>query len=159
MCGRCMKTCPWNLEGIFKEKPFRWAAMNIPSSAPVLAKLDDTLGNGGLNPVKKWWWDLEVQQDGSYRPTREPVNKRSLQTDLNLKYEDQTLAVYPAPLAPPPYPYPFPMDREAGIEAYQSMITAKKYQQQIKNGDESACLLYTSPSPRDRQKSRMPSSA
>ena len=25
--------------------------------------------------------------------------------------------------------------------------------------DESACLLYTSPSPRDRQKSRMPSSA
>jgi reductive dehalogenase len=23
MCGRCMKTCPWNLEGIFKEKPFR----------------------------------------------------------------------------------------------------------------------------------------
>ena len=26
-------------------------------------------------------------------------------------------------------------------------------------GDEFACLLYTSPSPRDRQKSRMPSSA
>ena len=26
-------------------------------------------------------------------------------------------------------------------------------------GDEEACLLYTSPSPRDRQKSRMPSSA
>ena len=25
--------------------------------------------------------------------------------------------------------------------------------------DQSACLLYTSPSPRDRQKSRMPSSA
>ena len=143
MCGRCMKTCPWNLEGIFKEKPFRWAAMNIPASAPVLAKLDDTLGNGGLNPVKKGWWDLEVQQDGSYRPTREPVNKRSLQTDLNLKYEDQTLAVYPAPLAPPPHPYPFPMDREAGIEAYQSMITAKKYQQQIKNGDESAVHLYS----------------
>ena len=26
-------------------------------------------------------------------------------------------------------------------------------------GDQMACLLYTSPSPRDRQKSRMPSSA
>ena len=26
-------------------------------------------------------------------------------------------------------------------------------------GDDLACLLYTSPSPRDRQKSRMPSSA
>ncbi|MGB1208502.1 MAG: reductive dehalogenase, partial [Paracoccaceae bacterium] len=29
MCGRCMKTCPWNLEGLFKEKPFRWAAMHL----------------------------------------------------------------------------------------------------------------------------------
>ena len=28
-----------------------------------------------------------------------------------------------------------------------------------KIGDENPCLLYTSPSPRDRQKSRMPSSA
>ena len=30
---------------------------------------------------------------------------------------------------------------------------------QIKGGTSGACLLYTSPSPRDRQKSRMPSSA
>ena len=22
MCGRCMKTCPWNLEGLFKENHF-----------------------------------------------------------------------------------------------------------------------------------------
>ena len=29
----------------------------------------------------------------------------------------------------------------------------------VKTGDFTACLLYTSPSPRDRQKSRMPSSA
>ncbi|MEM9580070.1 MAG: reductive dehalogenase, partial [Pseudomonadota bacterium] len=48
MCGRCMKTCPWNLEGIFKEKPFRWAAMNMPAAAPLLAKLDDAVGNGSL---------------------------------------------------------------------------------------------------------------
>ena len=37
MCGRCMKTCPWNLEGVFKEAPFRWAAMNVPAAAPWLA--------------------------------------------------------------------------------------------------------------------------
>ncbi len=134
MCGRCMKTCPWNLEGIFKEKPFRWAAMNIPQAAPFLAKLDDKVGNGSLNPVKKWWWDLELQEDGGYRPTDKPVNARSLQTDLDLKFEDQTLAVYPANLAPHPYPYPFPMDREAGIEAYQAMITAEEYQQRMKDG-------------------------
>ena len=135
MCGRCMKTCPWNLEGIFKEKPFRWAAMNAPRMAPVLAKLDDAVNNGNLNPIKKWWWDLEIEADGGYRPTKQPVNERSLQKDLHLKYEDQTLAVYPAPLAPHPYPYPFPMDREAGIEAYQALITAEEYQARLLQGD------------------------
>lgn len=134
MCGRCMKTCPWNLEGLFAEAPFRWAAMNIPAAAPVLARLDDALGKGGLNPVKKWWWDLELDANGGYLAAKAPVNARALQKTLDLKYEDQTLAVYPAPLAPPPYPYPFPMDREAGIEAYQAMITADEYKLHVKNG-------------------------
>ncbi|MEL6519088.1 MAG: reductive dehalogenase, partial [Pseudomonadota bacterium] len=138
MCGRCMKTCPWNLEGLFAEKPFRWAAMNMPKAASVLAKLDDAVGNGGLNPVKKWWWDLELEEDGGYRPTRHPVNARDLQKDLDLKYEDQTLAVYPAHLAPHPWPYPFPMDREAGIEAYQAMITAEEYKARRAKGETGA---------------------
>lgn len=127
MCGRCMKTCPWNLEGLFAETPFRWAAMNMPGAARTLAKLDDMLGNGEINPVKKWWWDLEMVDDGAYRPSAHPVNERPLSKDLNLKFEDQTLAVYPAPLAPPPYNYPFPMDREAGIQAYSDMIPASEH--------------------------------
>ncbi|MEM6988458.1 MAG: reductive dehalogenase, partial [Pseudomonadota bacterium] len=90
MCGRCMKTCPWNLEGLFTERPFRWAAMHIPAAAPVLAKMDDAVGNGNLNAVKKWWWDLEIDEKGIYREAVHPVNKRSLQTDLDLKFEDQT---------------------------------------------------------------------
>ncbi|MGB0912727.1 MAG: 2Fe-2S iron-sulfur cluster-binding protein [Phaeobacter italicus] len=135
MCGRCMKTCPWNLEGIFKEKPFRWAAMNMPAAAPALAKLDDMVGNGEMNPAKKWWWDLELEDDGGYRPTRHPVNARALQKDLDLRYEDQTLAVYPAHLAPHPWPYPFPMDREAGIEAYQAMVTAEEYKARRARGE------------------------
>lgn len=142
MCGRCMKTCPWNLEGIFKEKPFRWAAMHIPKLAPALARLDDVVDNGTLNPVKKWWWDLEIEEDGGYRPTRHPVNTRALQKDLDLRYEDQTLAVYPAPLAPHPYPYPFPMDREAGIAAYQAMIPATTYRDKLRQGDDSVLHLY-----------------
>ncbi len=138
MCGRCMKTCPWNLEGLFAEKPFRWAAMNVPKAAPLLARLDDAAGRGGLNDIKKWWWDIELEEDGAYRPTKHPLNRRDLQKDLDLKYEDQTLAVYPAPLAPPPWPYPFPMDREAGIEAYQAMITAEEYKLKLAQGDDSA---------------------
>jgi reductive dehalogenase len=146
MCGRCMKTCPWNLEGLFAEKPFRWAAMNIPAAAPVLAKLDDALGNGGLNPVKKWWWDLELDASGAYLAAKAPVNARSLQKGLKLKHEDQTLAVYPAPLAPPPYPYPFPMDREAGIAAYRAMISAADYKRHVQNGTvDSVAHVYTVP--------------
>ncbi|QBX99993.1 reductive dehalogenase [Rhodophyticola sp. CCM32] len=144
MCGRCMKTCPWNLEGLFAEKPFRWAAMHLPVAAPALARLDDMVGNGGLNPVKKWWWDLELGADGGYRPTEHPVNARDLQRGLDLKYEDQTLAVYPAPLAPHPYPYPFPIDREAGIEAYQAMVTAEAYRDRLAQGDDSVVHRYTS---------------
>ena len=137
MCGRCMKTCPWNLEGLFAEAPFRWAASNLPGAAPVLAKLDDALGKGEINQVKKWWWDIELESDGSYRPAVNPVNARALQKDLHLKYEDQTLAVFPAPLAAAPWPYPWPMDREKGIEAYQRLITAEEYQKRMSQGDDS----------------------
>ena len=135
MCGRCMKTCPWNLEGIFAEKPFRWMAMNLPSAAPMLAKLDDTLGHGGLNDAKKWWWDLELKPDGGYKAPAQPVNRRELDPKLDLKFEDQTLAVYPANLAPWPWPYPFPMDREAGIQAYRDMISATEYKARLARGE------------------------
>lgn len=144
MCGRCMKTCPWNLEGLFKEKPFRWLASNVPSAAPILAKLDDRIGHGGLNEVKKWWWDLELKEDGGYKEPAQPVNRRDLQTDLDLKYEDQTLAVYPAHLAPWPWPYPFPMDREAGIKAYAQMIAADEYKARLAQG-ETEGLTYECP--------------
>ncbi|MEM9048296.1 MAG: reductive dehalogenase domain-containing protein [Pseudomonadota bacterium] len=135
MCGRCMKTCPWNLEGLFAEAPFRWAAMKLPGAAPYLARLDDRLGRGGLNPVKKWWWDIELSPDGGYRPARKPVNARDLQRDLDLKHEDQTLAVYPAPLAPHPWPYPFAMDREAGIAAYEALLSPEAYRRMSAAGE------------------------
>ncbi len=149
MCGRCMKTCPWNLEGLFAEAPFRKLAMTAPASAKALAKLDDMVGKGRINPVKKWWWDLEMEDDGAYRPSTHPVNQRELQTDLDLKFEDQTLAVYPAPLAPPPHPWPAPMDREAGIEAYRAMISAEEHQRRRAEGQppEHVYSADTTPSP------------
>ncbi|MBV0911716.1 2Fe-2S iron-sulfur cluster-binding protein [Anianabacter salinae] len=135
MCGRCMKTCPWNLEGLFAEAPFRWAAMNLPGAAKALAALDDRMGRGEVNPVKKWWWDLEMTDEGPYGPPAAPVNERGLSKDLDLKFEDQTLAVYPAPLAPHPWPFPYPMDREAGIAAYKAMIPAAEHKRHRAAGD------------------------
>lgn len=146
MCGRCMKTCPWNLEGLFAEIPFRWAASHIPKAAKALAKLDDKLCNGTVNPVKKWWWDIEMVGEGPYSLTENGSNARELQTDLDLKFEDQTLAVYPANLAPPPYPYPFPMDREAGIEAYKGMISPAEYKERLARGEtENLAHVYQEP--------------
>ena len=135
MCGRCMKTCPWNLEGLFAEAPFRWMASHIPSAAKALAKLDDKLGNGSINPVKKWWWDIEMRDEGPYKPAVNPVNTRKLQPDFDLKHEDQTLAVYPANLAPPPYPYQSTMNREAGIKAYQELLSPEEYKAKLSRKD------------------------
>ena len=135
MCGRCMKTCPWNLEGLFAEAPVRWAAMAAPSLAPALARLDDALGRGGLNPVKKWWWDLELKSDGAYRAPAAPVNERGLSPGLRVRPEDQTLAVYPAPLAAHPHPYPDPMDREAGIAAREAMVSAAEHRRLLALGE------------------------
>lgn len=138
MCGRCMKTCPWNREGLQHERPLRWIAMNVPLMAGTLAKADDLLGHGNIKPAKRWWWDMKVNSEGGFDMVNQdetPSNYRELQLDLDLKYEDQTLAVYPANLAPHPWPFPFPMDREAGIEAYQAMITAEEYQRRIEHGE------------------------
>ncbi len=99
-------------------------------------------GRGGLNDLKKWWWDLELAEDGAYRPASHPVNRRGLSRELMLRAEDQTMAVYPAPLAPHPFPYPFPMDREAGIKAFAALVSAGEYRRRVAAGDTSHIHRY-----------------
>jgi reductive dehalogenase len=133
MCGRCMKTCPWNLAGLVRETPFRWAAMHFPFAAKWIAKFDDIVGRGKINPVKKWWWD--ITNDGTGRIVKaSETNKRDLNTHIDLKYEEQTLAAYPAPLVPPPVPAPFPVDREAGIAAYKELLSPLEYKRRVAAG-------------------------
>jgi reductive dehalogenase len=133
MCGRCMKTCPWNLAELVREAPFRWAAMHLPRFAKWIARLDDWVGRGTINPVKKWWWD--IANDGTGRIARvAQVNRRSLSPGLNVRREDQTLAAYPAPSVPPPIPAPWPIDREAGIAAYGQLLTPAEHQRRVAAG-------------------------
>ena len=134
MCGRCMKTCPWNLEGLFAESGFRWLAMNFPGKARWLAELDDKLDHGSINPVKKWWWDIELDRSTGRYVRAAQTHMRGLQKDLNLKYEDQTLAVYPADKMPPPYPVTFLVNREEGIARYKSLLTPAQHKQRIAEG-------------------------
>jgi len=134
MCGRCMKTCPWNLEGLFSDSAFRSIAMNLPHMASVLAKLDDRLGRGAINPVKKWWWDIELDAKAGRYVRAGAVNARGLSTGIDLKYEDQTLAVYPADVMPAPYPIVQPLNREEGIARYRSLLTPQAYRERLANG-------------------------
>ena len=134
MCGRCMKTCPWNLEGLFAEAPFRWIASNVPALAKTLAQLDDRFGRGSINPIKKWWWDIELDREKGVYVKASSTNVRGLQTSLDLKYEDQTLAVYPADAMPPPFPIVHPLDREEGIERYRKMLTPAEYRNRLAAG-------------------------
>ncbi len=135
MCGRCMKTCPWNLEGLFSEESFRWLATNVPSSAKLLARLDDKLGRGSINPVKKWWWDIELDRKTGRYVRAAKVNERGLNTNLKIEYEDQTLAVYPADVMPAPFPVIQPVDREAGIRRYRAMLTPQEYRRRVEQGE------------------------
>ena len=48
--------------------------------------------------------------------------------------------------------------QQSGLREGRDFEVQKKFDDEI-NGELKSCLLYTSPSPRDRQKSRMPSSA
>jgi len=134
MCGRCMKTCPWNLEGLFSDEAFRWMAINAPGSAKTLARLDDALGRGDINPVKAWWWDVELDQKQGRYVRAAATNRRGLSRDLDLKYEDQTLAVYPADVMPPPLPVTHPLNREEGIERYRAMLTPQAYRDRLARG-------------------------
>ena len=135
MCGRCMKTCPWNLEGLLADSGARWLAMNLPSLAPTLAALDDRLDRGTINPVKTWWWDIELDRASGRYVRAAQTHRRGLQKDLSLRYQDQTLAVYPADTMPPPYPVAHPVDREAGIARYRALLTPAQYRERLARGD------------------------
>ncbi len=135
MCGRCMKTCPWNLEGLFADGLFRWAAMHLPRQARRLAWLDDWLERGSINPAKKWWWDIELDRKSGRYVRAAQTHARGLQKGLELKYEDQTLAVYPADKMPPPYPVAFPVNREEGISRYRALLTPEEYRARRARGE------------------------
>lgn len=149
MCGRCMKTCPWNLEGLLADSLWRQVAMKLPAAAPALARLDDLLERGSINPVKKWWWDIELDKRTGRYVQAAQTHQRTLQKDLDLRYEDQTLAVYPADKMPPPYPVRYPVNREEGIARYRALLTPAQYQARLAAGQTEGLAPGPQPLPAD----------
>jgi reductive dehalogenase len=124
-CGRCMKTCPLNKvvtwEGPLMTRMASWFGINVrfmkPFLVPIAVWLDDALGNGIRNPLKKWWLDLEIV-DGHAITPRKGVNQRDLNLDHKINPNEQKMAYYHASDMPPPNSSaPVVVNRKAGLKA------------------------------------------
>ena len=129
-CGRCMKTCPLNkvidLDGALLTRAASWLGVNAmflkPLMVPVAAWLDDKLGNGKRNPLKKWWFDHEII-DGVTTDAR-ATNERDIEPGKPVDIEGQKIAYYHANMMPAPdQPGAFPVDRKAALAAKSVLET------------------------------------
>ena len=112
-CGRCMKMCPFNKEGLLAHRAALWLAVNVPPLRGLLARMDDWFGYGRRNAAGKWWWDHE-KVDGRY-VTAAASNQRDLKKAWRRRAEDK-YAIFPADMNPPPgLKAPFPVDRREGV--------------------------------------------
>ena len=98
-----------------------------PLMAPAAAKIDDLLGHGRRNPVKKWWIDLEVVDGEAILPPK-GVNERDLDVKRRLDPAKQKIAYYTADLMPPgnQYDTPFPVDRKAALAKAGELETVEE---------------------------------
>jgi len=115
-CGRCMKTCPYNMEGVLSERLFLWSAIKFPFTRRTIAKLDDVARNGSINTVKKWWWDLEWKGDRTVEPQK-GTNARELDMNGGRIADKQRIALYPPDVLPPgdAQGVPVKLDRKAAV--------------------------------------------
>jgi ferredoxin len=131
-CGRCMKTCPLNkvvdYDGPIATQIASWFGIHArplkPLLVPIATRLDDWLGHGVRNPVKKWWLDLEIVDGVSVLP-RKGVNERDLDLKRWIDPKKQKIAYYHADIMPPPNSSGIPqmVDRKAALAAAAKVET------------------------------------
>jgi ferredoxin len=120
-CGRCMKMCPWNREDTVEARELMLRSIHSPASRAAIIREDDEAGNGTRNPVKRWWFDLEMVEGVAVKP-QSGTNER----DLNLGREEklariQKIALFPPELQPKggtTVSQTVPVDRVAGMKLY-----------------------------------------
>lgn len=131
-CGRCMKMCPFNKEGIMTHRLALWAAIKLPFTRRFLIWLDDVLRYGVRNPIKKWWLDLEVINKKVVKP--KGVNERDLNLGRKVRgLGDRKIALYPAETLPTAeQKEAVPVNRSQGLKdsvaAAEALIKIKQQQ-------------------------------
>jgi reductive dehalogenase len=122
-CGRCMKTCPYNREDLVESDHLLWLSMHVPAARRALIEHDDRMAGGARNPVKRWWWDLEVVDGVAVAPPA-GVNERDLSPGREGKLAaGQKLAIFPPALQPAggtTLQTVVPLERAAGLAAYSA---------------------------------------
>ncbi len=99
-CGRCMKTCPFNREDLVESERLMWLSINEPGARRAITEQDDAIGGGRRNPVKRWWFDLEMIGGVAVAPEA-GANERELEPGREDKLAAvQKLAVFPPALQP-----------------------------------------------------------
>lgn len=123
-CGRCMKTCPLNKvidsDGPIFQRMASYLGIKAfwlkPIMVPLAAWLDDFVGNGKRNPVKKWWFDHEMIDGVAVEPAG--ANTRDIDPSHVIDPDKQKMAVYHASMMPPPdHLDPYPVNRKEAIAA------------------------------------------
>jgi len=141
-CGRCMKTCPLNkvidLDGPLLTRLASWLGINAPLLKPLIvpiaAWLDDVLGNGSRNPVKKWWLDHEIVDGVVVTP--KATNRRDIDPKRHIDAARQPIAYYNANLMPAPDARgPVKADRKAALAAGDLLETPEEAQDRISRGE------------------------
>lgn len=113
-CGRCMKMCPFNKEGLMTHRLALWAAIKLPISRRLLIWLDDALKYGKRNPIKKWWLDLEIVDKRVVKP--KGVNARDVHPDRPTDLGNKKIATYAVETLPTAEDEnKVPVDRKAGL--------------------------------------------
>jgi len=129
-CGRCMKTCPLNkvvdADGAVLTRIASWCGVNAmwlkPIMIPIATFLDDWLGNGKRNPIKRWWLDLELVDGVAVTP--KATNERDIDPARKVDSASQKMAYYHASMMPPPNdPSPHVVDRKAAMAAKDLLET------------------------------------
>ncbi|MGI9415325.1 MAG: Fe-S protein [Hyphomicrobiales bacterium] len=152
-CGRCMKTCPINkvvdADGAVLTRIASWLGVNAmwlkPVMVPIATRVDDWLGNGRRNLVKKWWFDHEVVDGVTVDPPK-GTNERDIDPKRKVDPAKQKMAYYPANAMPPPdVPGPVPLDRKAAMAAAAALETPEDARERMASGD--AAPAHYAPTP------------
>jgi len=120
-CGRCLVVCPWNKGDQLSHRLARWAAIHLPWSRRLLIMLDDWLGFGNRNPIKKWWFDLTIEDGKVVAPKN--TSQRDISPNKKKPANHRVAHYTPDMLPTADTEGVWPYDRVAGFEAAENMET------------------------------------